>query len=200
MTYSLRSRSRAWRSALRVIPLAGVVLACGYEGGPDAAFRGDGPLMGAVAPRPMTMRGTVELVSPVIPPPAPCLALFNSTIRLHATHLGRVQGIGTTCIQSQIPDPDPPFTPPGPAPYATAVFSNPLWVLTAANGDELWLTASDAVAVLSMVDGSLAAQGTHRVLGGTGRFASSSGELQSSAINEDGQGPDDFESRGWIRY
>lgn len=157
--------------------------------------------------RPMHMRLTVELVGPVATPLPECLVgHFSSVIAGHATHLGKVSGVGSTCIMGLAPDADPPFLPPGPPPYATGVFSNPLWVLTAANGDELWLEAFDAVVVLGGVnpaDGSytsLAARGTHRVIGGTGRFAGATGELRTVAVNEDGQGPDHARSEGWIRY
>lgn len=114
--------------------------------------------------------------------------------------LGRFSGVGSTCITDQVaPDPDPPFTPAGPAPYATATFTNPRWTLTAANGDELWLE-NDAVAVLSLADMSLEAHGTQRIVGGTGRFAGATGEAAITGVNEDGQGPDDFGGYGWIRF
>ena len=89
---------------------------------------------------------------------------------------------------------------PGPGPYLTATFSNPRWELTAANGDELWLEAPEAVAVISLDDNSLRAVGTHTIIGGTGRFEDAAGELVSGAVNEDGMGPDDFRSDGRIRY
>jgi hypothetical protein len=149
---------------------------------------------------------TVELGGPVDTPLAQCLVgHFESVIVGHATHLGRFSGVGSTCIFTLVPDADPPFLPPGPPPFFAATFSNPRWVLTAANGDELWLEATDAVAVLGVnpQDGSftsLAARGTHRIVGGTGRLAGSIGELQTMAVNEDAQGPDDVRSEGWIRY
>lgn len=97
------------------------------------------------------------------------------------------------------PDPAAPFPAPGPPPYATAPFSNPLWTLTAADGDELWVEG-EGVAVLSLADGSLRARGRQRIIGGTGRFAGATGEVEAQGLNEDGQGPDDFGSNGWIRF
>lgn len=158
------------------------------------------------ATRPMAMTFTVEFVGLVDEPLPECLVgHFRSVLEGRATHLGNFSGVGSTCILTLAPDQDPPFLPPGPPPYATAAFTNPLWVLTAANGDELWLEATDAVAVLGVNpdDGSftsLAARGTHRIIGGTGRFAGATGELQTMAVNEDAQGPDDAQSEGWIRY
>jgi hypothetical protein len=147
---------------------------------------------------PWRIRATVA-VTPALPPPG-CLAYFTSVIEGTATHLGRFSGVGSTCITDQVaPDPDPPFTPAGPAPYATATFTNPRWTLTAANGDELWLE-NDAVAVLSIANLSLEAHGTQRIVGGTGRFAGATGEAEITAVNEDGQGPDDFGGYGWIRF
>jgi hypothetical protein len=155
---------------------------------------------------PMRMTFTVELQGPVPDPLPECaVAHLASVLEGTASHLGHFRGTGSTCIRSLMPDPDPPFLPPGPAPWATASFSNPLWVLTAANGDELWLRASDATAVFGInpTDGSftsLASRGTHVIIGGTGRFADADGELRTTAVNEDGQGPDDVHSDGWIRY
>jgi hypothetical protein len=187
---------------LLLASLAMTVASCTDQALPTSGLTEiEGPALAVDATRPMKMSLGVELVSEVVPPPEPCLQLFNSVIKGTATHLGRFEGVGSTCILDVIaPDPDPPFLAPGPPPYLTAAFSNPLWVLTAANGDELWLEATDAVAVISLVDNSLRAMGTHRILGGTGRFDGATGELHTEAINEDGQGPDDGESRGWIRY
>jgi hypothetical protein len=162
--------------------------------------------VGQPATRPMRLRMTVELVGWVDAPLAECpIGHFKSVIMGHATHLGKFSGVGSTCISTLEPDADPPFLPPGPPPYFTASFSNPRWVLTAASGDELWLEATDAVAVFGVnpQDGSftsLAARGTHWIVGGAGRFAGATGELQTMAVNEDAQGPDDVRSEGWIRY
>lgn len=157
--------------------------------------------------RPMKISAGVAFVGEVVPAPVPCLQLFNSEIKGTATHLGRFEGVGSTCILEIVaPDPDPPYLAPGPPPYATATFSNPLWVLTAANGDELWLETPHAVCVISLADNSLRCEREEGeppnqfVVGGTGRFAGATGELNPEAINQDGQGPDDFESHGWIRY
>ena len=170
-------------------------------------MRGDSELgqRGAPATRPMTMRLSVELVGPVQNPLPECrVAHLKSVITGHATHLGNVRGVGSTCIRSLTPDANPPFLPPGPPPYATADFTSPSWVLTAANGDELWLEATGvAVVGVNPADGSftsLAARGTHRITGGTGRFEGATGELETRSVNEDGQGPDDARSEGWIRY
>lgn len=158
----------------------------------------------ARATRPMRITGTVALVSPIVPTPTPCFQAANSVLGGHALHIGRFEGTGQTCIltdlSSAMPDPNPPFTPAGPPPYITAEFTNPLWVLTAPNGDELWLQSLDAVVVISGVDNSLRAEGTHTIIGGTGRFADATGELRTFAINDDGLGPDDFQSEGWIVY
>lgn len=136
----------------------------------------------------------------IVPAPAPCLLLFNQVIRGNATHLGRFEGVGSACILDVvIPDPVRRSWPRGRR-HRTATFSNPLWVLTAANGDELWLEGADGVAVVSLVDNSLRAEGIQTIIGGTGRFEGAIGELESEAVNEDGQGPNDFESRGWIRF
>lgn len=159
------------------------------------------PAFGAAVSGPMRISAGVLLTGEVVPPPAPCLQLFNSVIEGTATHLGRFHGVGSTCIVDVIaPDPDPAFMPAGPAPYITASFTNPVWVLTAANGDELWLEGHSAVAVISLADNSLRAAGAHTIIGGTGRFAGATGELESGAVNDDGLGPDDFESSGWIRF
>ena len=153
------------------------------------------------ATRPMKLRLTVAATGEVVPPPTPCLQFFHTVIEGHATHTGRIEGVGRTCVTDAVaPDPSPPFPAPGPGPYLTATFSNPLWELTAANGDQLFLEAVDAVAVISLADGSLRAEGSHTIVGGTGRFAGATGILQSAAVNADGVGPDDFESHGWIRY
>lgn len=157
--------------------------------------------------RRMRMSFTVEFVGPVETPLPQCLGgHFSSVLEGHATHLGGFRGTGSTCILTAVPDEAPPFLPPGPPPYIRAEFTNPLWVLRAANGDELWLEATEAVAVLGGVnpaDGSytsLAARGTTRIIGGSGRFAAATGELQTTAVNEDGQGADDARAEGWIRY
>lgn len=175
---------------------------------PPEAARAE--VLAAITPepvtRPMTMRLTVTLQGPVPAPSPECLIAHQSSVlEGYATHLGHFRGTGSTCILSVVPDPDPPFLPAGPPPYFTAPFTNPLWVLTAADGDELWLKADDAVAVLTFNpdDGSetsLRARGTHHIIGGTGRFARATGELQTTAVNEDGQGPDEARSVGWIRY
>jgi hypothetical protein len=133
--------------------------------------------------------------------PAGCLLYFTSVITGHATHLGAFSGEGSTCITGLIqPDPDPPFVPAGPGPYFTAAFVNPSWTLTASNGDQLFIENYDAVAVISLVDNSLRAEGRMRIVGGTGRFAGATGEALVGAVNDDGQGPDDFSGSGWIRY
>jgi hypothetical protein len=153
----------------------------------------------------MKISAGVLLTDEVVPPPAPCLRLFNSAINGTATYLGNFEGVGSTCILDLIaPDPDPPYPAPGPPPYATATFSVPLWVLTAANGDELWSEAPLGMCVFSLVDNSIACESTGEpvqfIIGGTGRFTGAVGELEGQSINEDGQGPDDFESHGWIRF
>lgn len=157
----------------------------------------------AVVTVPMGISGGYLVVSETAPPPAPCQVLLNASIEGTATHLGHFTGVGSTCVLAGWPpaaDAAPPFTPPGPPPYATVLFSNPRWTLTAANGDELWLEARDAVAVFSLTDGSARARGVHRIVGGTGRFVGASGALETQAVNADGQGADDLESRGWIRW
>lgn len=200
------------RTLLTLALLAPLALGCGrntpMSSGEAEALHAELPAanMAQAATRPMTMRFTVEVQDPVASPRPECLGgHFSSVLEGHATHLGRFSGVGSTCILTAVPDEDPPFLPPGPPPYVTATFTNPLWVLTAANGDELWMEATDAVAVLGVnpADGSftsLAARGTHRIVGGTGRFAGATGELQTMAANEDGEGPDDARSEGWIRY
>lgn len=145
----------------------------------------------------------IDATVAVTPAPAPagCLVYFTSVIEGTATHLGRFTGVGSTCVTSQVaPDPTPPFTPAGPAPYATATFTNPLWTLTAANGDELWLEGPGATAVISLADNSLKGIGTMEIIGGTGRFAGATGHADVGAVNDDGMGPDDFSGRGWIRF
>jgi hypothetical protein len=156
----------------------------------------------ASATRAMKVSARVSFIGEIVPPDAPCLQQLSSAILGNATHLGRFEGVGSTCILDVVaPDPDPPFAAPGAPPYATAAFSNPLWVLTAANGDELWLRTVEATAVCRLENFSQCrVSGTHVIIGGTGRFAGATGELSSRAINEDGEGPDDFESRGWILY
>lgn len=160
-----------------------------------------GPVVSAAsAPRKAWRIDATVAVTPAAPP-AGCAVYFTSVIEGHATHLGTFSGVGSTCITGVIqPDPNPPFLPAGPAPYFTAEFYNPLWTLTGANGDELWLESYDAVAVFSMVDNSLVAEGRMRVVGGTGRFAGATGDAMVGAVNEDGIGPDDFSGSGWISY
>lgn len=168
---------------------------------PDAVPLGDNTaLQGGVQPQqPWQIQATVA-VTPA-PPPAGCLAYLTSVIEGTATYLGRFSGTGSTCITSQVaPDSNPPFTPKGPGPYATAEFTNPLWTLTAANGDELRLEGYDSVAVISLTDNSLKGAGRMRVVGGTGRFEGATGDAAVSGLNDDGVGPDDFSGRGWIRF
>jgi len=150
-------------------------------------------------PQPWRIQATVATTPASAP--AGCLVYFTSTIEGHATHVGAFSGVGSTCVTGVIqPDPDPPFVPAGPAPYFTADFTNPLWTLTASNGDEVWLEGYDAVAVISLVDGSLRGEGRMRIVGGTGRFAGATGDAVVGAVNDDGQGPDDFSGSGWIDY
>jgi len=203
MSHSTRT---PWRTLLWLGPVALGSLACSDAAAPDAGLPGiSGPdavtaTADAHARRPFRMEGTVQLMAPDASPPAPCLQNSTSELAGVATHLGRYHGVGSTCILSMAPDDDPPFTPAGPPPYLVATFSNPLWVITAANGDELRLTSIEAVAVLSGADGSLRAEGTQAVIGGTGRFAGATGELRITGRNDDGQGPDDILSEGWITY
>lgn len=191
-----------WAIGLLLAPLALTISSCTDEPLPTGALRqAEGPALTVEASRAMKISAGVAFVDEVVPPPAPCLQLFSSTIEGNATHLGRFEGVGSTCILDVVaPDPDPPFLAPGPPPYITASFSNPRWELTAADGDELWLEGHSAVCVISLSDNSLRCVGAHTIIGGTGRFAGATGELDSGAVNEDGQGPDDFESRGWIRF
>ena len=152
------------------------------------------------APRkPMRLVGTVAVSAEVVPPPDGCVAAIATRIRLKATHMGQVEGDGQTCIQSLTPDADPPFLPPGPPPYGTAPFV-PTWVLEAANGDLLRLEGFESVAVLGLETRSLRARGNFRILGGTGRFAGATGELQASSVNYFGQPADEFRATGWIEY
>jgi hypothetical protein len=130
--------------------LALTVASCTDEALPTGALSEvEGRALAADATRAMKIRAgvLVDVVNEVMPTPAPCQQLFSSVINGTATHLGRFEGVGSTCVLDVVaPDPDPPFLPPGPAPYLTT------------------------------------------------------GELDSGAVNEDGQGPDDFESSGWIRF
>jgi hypothetical protein len=118
----------------------------------------------------------------------------------HATHLGAFTGVGSTCVTDLVPAEDPPIRPAGPAPWGHFTFDNPRWTLTAANGDELWLEAQGAVAIISLVDNSLVAWGVQQIVGGTGRFENATGVADVGAVNEDGSGPDDFSGSGWIRF
>ena len=200
---TILSRANIWFPAALVL-----VAGCGAESpsgpgdtaavvGPDAGPRVTSAAL--AARRAWHIRATVTVAS--ASPPAGCLLYFTSVVTGHATHLGAFSGPGSTCITNAIqPDPDPPFVPAGPPPYLTADFTNPRWTLTASNGDELWLEGYDAVAVISLVDGSLRAEGRQRIVGGTGRFAGATGEAVVGAVNDDGQGPDDFSGSGWIRY
>lgn len=152
--------------------------------------------------RAMKIRANIAFVGEVVPPTPPCLQELRAVWTGNATHLGRFEGEATTCILDLVaPDPDPPFNAPGAPPYVTAAFSNPLIVLTGANGDQLRLTSGDAVAVCRLENFfQCRATGTTRVVGGTGRFAGATGEMAAGAVNEDGQGPDDYEADGWISY
>jgi len=204
---SLITIRRGVRAALLSLSVTFTATACSDATAPEAAAPAFDQVSASAdghARRPLRIWGTVALVSPIIPTPAPCFQAANSELAGIASHMGRFEGTGSTCILTNLatvtPDPDPPFTPAGPPPYVTAQFTNPLWVLTAANGDELWLQALDAVAVISGVDGSLRAEGTHTIVGGTGRFTGATGELRTMARNDDGLGPDDFRSEGWVVY
>ena len=148
--------------------------------------------------QPIRIAATVAIAGPLDPLPEGCLAGFDTAIEGTATLLGAFTGVGSTCIEHQIlPDPDPPFTASGPAPYMTAKFTNPRWTLTAADGDELWLDAR-GIAVISGVDNSLLARGSQRILGGTGRFAGATGFLEAEAVNDGTGGPDHFVAHGKI--
>lgn len=165
---------------------------------PDASFTTD---MAAAGEAVLPWRISATVATTPANPPSGCLVYFTSVIEGRATHLGEFTGTGSTCVTGVIqPDPDPPFLPAGPPPYFTGHFTNPLWTLTSSNGDELWLESVEAVAVISLTDNSLRAVGRQRILGGTGRFAGATGEAMVGAVNDDGQGPDDFEGTGWIRY
>ena len=154
------------------------------------------------ARRAMKVRAKISFVGEVVPLASPCLQELSAVWTGNATHLGRFEGEATTCILDVVaPDPDPPFDAPGEPPYVTAAFTNPLIVLTAANGDELWLTSGDAVAVCRLANFfQCRARGTTFVIGGTGRFEGATGELAAGAVNDDGAGPDDYEADGWIRF
>lgn len=196
-----RIPSFAWWRILLIAPLGTAVLSCVDAPLPTAeTIDTDSPALSAIATRPFRMSGEFFAGGPAVPLPAPCLQAFNAVVHGTGTHLGDFEGVGQTCVTDVVsPDPDPPFLPAGPPPYFTATFSNTLRI-TAANGDELWLESEGAVAVFSAVNNSLRAIGPHEIVGGTGRFAGATGELQTTSINEDGQGPDDFTSVGWIRY
>jgi hypothetical protein len=200
------------------VPLAAAVPACSGsspasrggsplapEVGPGFVATGApaGPAAGAPAASAKRLPWHIAATVATTPAEAPegCIAYLTSVIEGTATHAGRISGTGSTCIIDQIaPDPNPPFLPAGPPPYVTAQFTNPLWTLTTASGDEIWTEGVDAVAVISLADGSLAARGTQRIIGGTGRFEGATGEAQVGGVNDDGQGPDDLSGRGWIQF
>ena len=198
--------SMFWRSIrLSLAPLALSAVSCADPSEPLTAAHVEDAAFAAAVAVPMKITGGFLPVGSVDPPPPPCLQMFKGALTGTATHLGSFKGASTTCILNFVaPDPNPPWLPPGPPPYATATISNPLMVLTAADGDELWLTAPHARCVLSLADSSLRCeaegQPVHFIIGGTGRFAAATGELVSHSINADGQGPDDFEYIGWIRF
>ncbi|MDX1395704.1 MAG: hypothetical protein R3195_15080 [Gemmatimonadota bacterium] len=197
--------SRQWKLRLRTGAMVAPILAlAACDGDPLAPASADDDVAALRGPAahtvPIRLEGTVLLVGPVAAPDPGCLLHAASVIEGRGTMIGPFAGTGETCILSQtVPDPSPPFTAPGPPPYGTAEFTNPRWTLTARSGDELWLAADEATAVLSAVDNTLRARGTHRIVGGTGRFDGAVGVLSTSAINELGTGPDHFTSRGWIR-
>ena len=196
-----RSRLFARFQVACLVTMALVPLGCEEPIAPDLspAALDLQPVFSSAAHRPMKMVGTVEAVGEVIPPPAGCLFAFNTKIRLQATHMGKVEGDGQSCVVSLTPDPTPPFLPPGPPPYGTAPFVAQ-WVLRAANGDELWLEGYESVAVLGLETGSLRARGRFHIVGGTGRFSGATGELEASSVNYFGQPADAFKSDGWIQY
>lgn len=149
----------------------------------------------------MKMSLGVEFVSEVVPPPEPCLQVFNSVIKGTATHLGRFEGVGSTCILDVIaPDPDPPFLAPG---SATLPHRRLLEPAVGADGGQRRSSCAWRPPMPSRSSASSTIRYErwgHRILGGTGPFDGATGELHTEAINEDGQRPDDGESRGWIRY
>ena len=70
----------------------------------------------------------------------------------------------------------------------------------AANGDELWLEAPDAVGVFSLANMAFKAERRQVVVGGTGRFEDATGEAAVGAVNDGTQAADDFSGEGWIQF
>jgi hypothetical protein len=190
-----------WLRPVVVLPFVLMVAGCSSSPiAPDAALGGASVDDQARAAHRLPWRISATVAVTEVPPPAGCLAFFTTVIEGTATHLGEFTGTGTTCVLSQTPDPDPPFTPDGPPPYATAEFTNPRWTLTAANGDELWLETPGAVGVFSLANKAFKAEGAQVIVGGTGRFAGATGEAQVGATNDGTQLADVFSGQGWIQF
>jgi len=189
-----------WSPRLFVLPLVAGLASCSQSPAAPTIESAVGA-GGQVSSQQLPWLIQATVATTPAPPPAGCLAYFTSVIEGTATHLGRFTGTGSTCITDQVaPDPSPPFTPAGPGPYATAQFTNPRWTLVAANGDELWLEAPEAVGVFSLANMAFKAQGRQVIVGGTGRFDNATGEAQVGALNDGTQPADDFSGRGWIRF
>lgn len=131
-------------------------------------------------------------------PPAGCLIHIETRQTGHATHLGRFDGVGRTCVTSQVQADSPPFWDHDPAPpYGVMDFANEM-VWTAANGDELWLRPNGGVFVLSFANGAASVRGHLTIAGGTGRFEGATGRLEVTGGREAGEPGDRLEYEGDI--
>ena len=111
----------------------------------------------------------------------------------NAVHLGQVTVEESHCTQIDI------FTVPNPG-----IFQDGRMVITAANGDELWIAYSGGFLFtpgatpdvgVSQIDIS-----TMTVVGGTGRFAGATGSISGHAVDNFPAGPSTGDFHGWIVY
>lgn len=118
-----------------------------------------------------------------------------TTIDLRGTaeHLGRVSVVASHCTQIDI------FTTPNPG-----VFQDGEMVVSAANGDDLWLSYAGTFTFtpqgapdVGVTDISFS---TITVVGGTGRFEGATGSLTGHAVDIFPAGPHTASFAGWIVY
>ncbi len=111
-----------------------------------------------------------------------------------AQHLGRVSVVSWHCTRFDFFSP-----PPG-----LSVFNGGHMTLTAANGDELWVTYSGTFLFYPGdtpdVGLSKATFETMTIVGGTGRFSDASGSLTGTAVDNFPAGPNVTTISGTITY
>lgn len=111
-----------------------------------------------------------------------------------AEHLGRLSAVSSHCTRFDFFSP-----PPG-----LSQFGDGRMVLTAANGDELWITYSGSFlfypGATPDVGLSVVTFSTMTIVGGTGRFVDAGGSLTGSAVDNFPAGPNIVTLSGTIMY